>query len=49
MSNTSSPNYLWYVIGNVNKVYSPVLLVYPDRIEENIRKMVRGKPILQLN
>ncbi len=30
----------WYVIDNVNDVFSPTLLVYPDRIEENIHKMI---------
>jgi D-serine deaminase-like pyridoxal phosphate-dependent protein len=31
---------LWYEIADVNKVSSPALLVYPDRIEYNIRKMI---------
>ena len=30
----------WYKIENENEVYSPSLLVYPDRIETNILKMV---------
>src|SRR5688572_7069434 len=30
----------WYEIANVAAVDSPALLVYPDRIEENIRRMV---------
>ena len=29
----------WFRIGNPDEVNSPVLLVYPDRIEKNIRKM----------
>jgi D-serine deaminase-like pyridoxal phosphate-dependent protein len=29
----------WYKIDNENEVFSPSLLVYPDRIENNIRKM----------
>jgi D-serine deaminase-like pyridoxal phosphate-dependent protein len=40
MSNILSPNDLWYVIDNVDEVNSPALLIYPDRIEHNIRKMV---------
>src|SRR4051794_11224572 len=31
----------WYLVGNVQEVDSPALLVYPDRIEENIRRMIR--------
>ena len=30
----------WYEIQNVDEVDSPALLVYPDRAEENIRRMV---------
>ena len=30
----------WYVIDNVDDVFSPALLVYPDRIEKNILKMI---------
>jgi len=40
MSNTLSSNDLWYIVDNVDEVNSPALLVYPDRIEHNIRKMV---------
>jgi D-serine deaminase-like pyridoxal phosphate-dependent protein len=40
MKNTLTPNSLWYVVENVNEVNSPALLVFPDRIEHNIRKMV---------
>jgi D-threonine aldolase len=29
----------WYVVFNVAEIDSPALLVYPDRIDENIRKM----------
>jgi D-serine deaminase-like pyridoxal phosphate-dependent protein len=29
----------WYVIDNVDDVCSPALLIYPDRVEENIRRM----------
>lgn len=31
----------WYEVENVTEVYSPALLVYPDRIEENIRRMIK--------
>ncbi len=30
----------WYAVGNVNDLISPALLVYPDRIRENIRSMI---------
>jgi D-serine deaminase-like pyridoxal phosphate-dependent protein len=30
----------WYRIENPDEVYSPALLIYPDRIEKNIRKMI---------
>jgi D-serine deaminase-like pyridoxal phosphate-dependent protein len=30
----------WYIIDNEQEVNSPALLVYPDRIEDNIRKML---------
>ena len=32
--------YKWYEADNINEVPSPALLVYPGRIESNIRKMV---------
>jgi len=31
----------WYKVSNVEDVASPALLIYPDRVEENIRRMVR--------
>lgn len=36
----------WYKVNNINEVSSPAILVYPDRIEENIRRMiaVAGSP-----
>lgn len=40
MGKVMSSSVLWYVIDNVNEVNSPALLIYPDRIEHNIRKMV---------
>jgi len=30
----------WYCISNPNQVNSPALLVYPDRIEENIERLI---------
>ena len=30
----------WYSVVNVSDVPSPALLVYPDRVEENIRRMI---------
>jgi D-serine deaminase-like pyridoxal phosphate-dependent protein len=37
----------WYKIGNENEVFSPSLLVYHERIENNIRKMagMAGDPV----
>jgi D-serine deaminase-like pyridoxal phosphate-dependent protein len=37
MNNNQEP---WYAITNAQEVPSPALLVYPDRIEYNIRKMI---------
>ena len=34
------PDKLWYHVDNADDVNSPNLLVYPDRIESNIQKMV---------
>ena len=31
----------WYTIANEEAVFSPALMVYPDRIESNIRKMIQ--------
>ncbi len=33
--------YEWYRIANEEEVFSPSLLVYPERIESNIRKMIQ--------
>ncbi len=30
----------WYIVKNVEEVISPSLLIYPDRIEENIKKII---------
>ncbi len=35
-----TPEDLWYSVDNVNEVSSPALLIYPERIEYNIRKMI---------
>jgi D-serine deaminase-like pyridoxal phosphate-dependent protein len=40
MEKVISSNNPWYLAGNVADVFSPALLVYPDRIECNIKKMV---------
>ena len=31
----------WYDVSNVEDIASPALLIYPDRVEENIRHMIR--------
>src|SRR3989442_14814972 len=30
----------WFALANVHEVPSPALLVYPDRVEENVRRMI---------
>lgn len=40
MKNTNGSNDNWYSIRNTNEVNSPSLLVYPDRIESNIRNII---------
>ena len=30
----------WYTVENVDEIPSPSLLIYPDRVEENIRRMI---------
>ena len=32
--------YRWYKAANINSIVSPALLVYPDRVEANIIKMI---------
>jgi D-serine deaminase-like pyridoxal phosphate-dependent protein len=39
-SGMNSPPVKWYHVVNVDDVASPALLVYPERIEANVRKMV---------
>ncbi len=31
----------WYTVANAAEIPSPALLIYPDRVEENIRRMIR--------
>jgi 3-hydroxy-D-aspartate aldolase len=31
----------WYTVANAADIPSPALLIYPDRVEENIRRMIR--------
>lgn len=31
----------WYRVANVPEVPSPALLIYPDRVEENVRRMIQ--------
>ena len=31
----------WYTVDNVAEIPSPALLIFPDRVEENIRRMIR--------
>lgn len=31
----------WYEVDNASGIFSPSLLVYPDRVEENIRRMIK--------
>ena len=38
MTQTTAP--LWFGIGNVDEVPSPSLLVYPERVEENVQRMI---------
>jgi D-serine deaminase-like pyridoxal phosphate-dependent protein len=40
MQNNSISNKSWYQVSNADEVNSPALLVYPDRIEENIQKLI---------
>jgi D-serine deaminase-like pyridoxal phosphate-dependent protein len=40
MSETITNKDPWYRITNPDEVYSPALLIWPDRIEDNIRKMI---------
>src|SRR5262245_54879100 len=39
-STQTKPTTDWYTVTNVDQVPSPALLVYPDRVEQNIRRMI---------
>ena len=41
MKSTAAPNKPWYMVDNAEEIFSPALLVYPDRIEQNIRRMIK--------
>jgi D-serine deaminase-like pyridoxal phosphate-dependent protein len=40
MENTTDSGKSWYLVNGLAELTSPSLLVYPDRIESNIRKMI---------
>ncbi len=40
MNKLRSSGKLWYEVENVGEIFSPSLLVYPDRIVSNIKKMI---------
>jgi len=40
MENTSDSKKSWYLLDNTNEVHTPSLLIYPNRIEANIKKMI---------
>jgi D-serine deaminase-like pyridoxal phosphate-dependent protein len=40
MKNTPDSNDNWYKINDVDVINSPALLIYPDRIESNIKKII---------
>jgi len=40
MKNSPDSNDGWYLVDNADEVSSPSLLVYPDRIEANIKKAI---------
>jgi D-serine deaminase-like pyridoxal phosphate-dependent protein len=40
MDRIQNSNSLWYAVINIDDVYSPALLVFPDRIERNIKTMI---------
>ena len=39
MSTTTAAE-TWYAVENVNEIPSPAMLVYPDRVERNLRRMI---------
>ncbi|MGA2247805.1 MAG: D-TA family PLP-dependent enzyme [Verrucomicrobiota bacterium] len=38
--NDECPMLNWFTIANLEDIESPALLIYPDRVEENIRRMI---------
>ena len=34
-------NQTWHEVSNVNELDSPALLIYPERVEENVRRMIK--------
>jgi D-serine deaminase-like pyridoxal phosphate-dependent protein len=36
-----TPENLWYTIKNEDEVYSPSLLIYPERVKSNIQRMIK--------
>src|SRR5437667_9351736 len=38
--NEARSNGSWFLVNNIGEVESPSLLIYPERVEENIRRMV---------
>jgi D-serine deaminase-like pyridoxal phosphate-dependent protein len=41
MASSSRSHDRWYTISNVDEIASPALAFFPERIEENIRRMIR--------
>jgi len=41
LTTMTDPAVAWYSVTNVDDVPSPALLIYPDRVEENIRRMIQ--------
>lgn len=46
MRNLQTAEKSWYTIKNADEIFSPTLLVYPEQIEKNIKKMISiaGEP-----
>src|ERR1043166_1987872 len=41
MIGAKQQSHSWHNVANVEDVPSPALLVYPERVEENVRRMIR--------
>ncbi|MEO7299276.1 MAG: D-TA family PLP-dependent enzyme [Verrucomicrobiota bacterium] len=37
---SSASNKHWFAVNNVEEIDSPALLIYPERVEENVRRMI---------